>query len=1052
MRLSAVAVVICTLPAMTPTPLARPRAMVIRHDRADSLYLAFGARFPAVVTVGRAGDGTLIAPDWVLTAAHVAAGMDPARARVRVGATDYGIRRRVWHPEWRPLGPHDIGLVQLDAPVRDVAPLPLYGGDAEAGRVAVLVGNGDTRTGRGGPWSQDRRRRAATSRVDEAGAGRLVFRFDAPPGGTDLEGAPGRGDSGGPALLEEDGRYAVAGISSAGFDGEAGPGTYGAVDHYTRVSAYREWIAREMGQAPARSGSRTAPTPGTIAITNVAVIPMTRDTVLQLRTVIVTDGRIAAVGPARTTRVPAGARRIDGRGRYLIPGLADMHTHLFSDDAVPDAAAPAELGVILANGVTAARLMIGTPEHLALRRRLEAGEFPGPQLWIASPQLIGRPDQNAHTVRTAAEARAAVTASADAGYDFIKLTTDITPEVYDAVVAAAAQRGLPVVGHVDPRVGVARALAAGQHIEHLDNYLESALADTAPMRGSVSDVGLFQLRNWESLDHVDDARAARLAGAAARSGTFTTPTLNMFRTAFGEGQSDTALLARPDWQMMPAAWRAGYLRARDRWWSVPPSDVRRRRYVEVRNRIVKAVADSGGRIMAGSDSPEWFHVYGFALHRELESLVLAGLTPYQALAAATVNPAAFLGATAHWGTIEVGKRADLVLLAANPLADIRNTTRIEAVASGGHWLDRAALDGMLAAGTRALDGAGPAEVPPVPSPQGQAPQVVRVADNVYALIRPDPLSLAVNANSLVIVGDREVAVVDAQFTREATLQTLAAIRRITFRPVAWLVVTHWHDDHFAGTQVYADSFPGLRVVMHANTAADLRELGASNRAGTLTGAPPLTDRLDRLLAMGLGTDSTPVSPVERTAVTSALRIMRRYLAEAPQFREVAATDTVRDRFALPLAGARVEVRWLGPGNTRGDLVVHLPEAGVVATGDLVVAPVPFAFNAYPREWGGALDSVLALGARVVVPGHGPVMRDDAYVRTVRRMLGDVVVGAQAAVARGDSLRAAFAAITLEDDRRRIAGDEKWMIYMFRQFFLRPAVARAFEMARPAGSR
>lgn len=128
------------------------------------------------------------------------------------------------------------------------------------------------------------------------------------------------------------------------------------------------------------------------------------------------------------------------------------------------------------------------------------------------------------------------------------------------------------------------------------------------------------------------------------------------------------------------------------------------RYVDVRNRLVKAIADSGGKIMAGSDTPEWFFGYGWTIHRELESLVAAGLTPYQALAAATRNPAEFLRASEEWGTIERGKRADLVLLAGNPLEDIRNTGRIEAVSVGGRWLERNERERMIAAAAARLGG------------------------------------------------------------------------------------------------------------------------------------------------------------------------------------------------------------------------------------------------------------------------------------------------------------------------------------------------------------
>jgi imidazolonepropionase-like amidohydrolase len=450
--------------------------------------------------------------------------------------------------------------------------------------------------------------------------------------------------------------------------------------------------------------SRSALVPGVFAITDVTVIPMTGDTTLRGTTVVVRDGRIAEIGATRNVKVPSGARRVDGRGKYLIPGLADMHAHLYSDGDIPDSVGKYELGVMVANGVTATRLMIGTPEHFTLRREVEAGRISGPQLWIASPQFTGKEDVNSRVVTTPEDARAAVTEMANKGYDFIKLTLFITPPVYDAIVDEAKRRRIPVVGHVDPEVGVARALEARQQIEHLDNYLESVLADSAPMKTSVSDRGLFRPKYWESLDWIDDRKVERIAGETARAGIFTCPTLTVFKTAFALGQSLEEIQSRPDWAIMPAELRRLYLGAREKYWSQAASEERRMRYVEVRNRLVKAIADSGGKIMAGSDTPEWFFGYGWTIHRELESLVAAGLTPYQALAAGTRNPAEFVRASKEWGTIEKGKRADLLLLEANPLEDIRNTTRIEAVSVGGRWLDRAERERMIGEAAKRLGG------------------------------------------------------------------------------------------------------------------------------------------------------------------------------------------------------------------------------------------------------------------------------------------------------------------------------------------------------------
>ena len=458
--------------------------------------------------------------------------------------------------------------------------------------------------------------------------------------------------------------------------------------------------------SPAMSQTRGPAHPGTTAIVGATVIPMTGGSAaLADATVLVRDGRIVAVGPRASVTVPAGTRVIDAAGRWLIPGLADMHTHLFADGETPDSAAPHELGVMVANGVTATRIMIGTPQHLEMRAAVASGRVLGPQMWVASPQMTGEEGENASVVTTPAQAHAAVAAAHDAGYDFIKLTTAIAPDVYEAIVAEAGARGIPLIGHVDLRVGAARALAAGQHVEHLDAYLEHLLAADAPDREGLSNAGVFRPRAWATLAHIDESRIAGIARMTAESGTYTTPTLMMFNRAFGAPESDVTIRSRPDWQLQPPHVRATYLRGLNYVRNMPVTAEQRARYASLRSRLTKAISDAGGRIMAGSDTPEWFHVYGFALHRELEELVAAGLTPLQALAAATTTPARFFGAADDWGTIAPGMRADLVLLDADPLADIRNTQRIRAVAVGGRWLERAELDLLIANASRAIDGA-----------------------------------------------------------------------------------------------------------------------------------------------------------------------------------------------------------------------------------------------------------------------------------------------------------------------------------------------------------
>ncbi len=447
-----------------------------------------------------------------------------------------------------------------------------------------------------------------------------------------------------------------------------------------------------------------------VAFVDVTVIPMDRDGRLPHQTVVVDRGRISALGPTGEVAIPTGATVVPGQGRFLIPGLFDMHAHLQSDGRLPDSLAPDELVLFLANGVTTVRLMIGTPEHLVLRRELRAGRIQGPDLVIGSPQLAGKAfgdPFNGYAVATPAEAVAAVRRAKADGYDFIKVTFFISRAAYEAIVATAAEVGLRVVGHVDPEVGLARALETGQQIEHLDGFPEALFPDSDRERRSVSGVGVWQARAWETLDQLDLSRIDSVARSAATRGLFVTPTLTFLRTAFGDGQTDAEIAARPDFRFFPEYLKTEMAGPRAAFWKHPPDASRRRRYVEVRNRVTAALARAGARIMAGSDAPEWFLGNGWTLHRELASLVAAGLTPYQALAAATVTPAEWIGAAADRGTVTVGKRADLVLLDADPLVSITATERIAGVVAGGRWLPGDSLPSLLDRVAARLGGARP---------------------------------------------------------------------------------------------------------------------------------------------------------------------------------------------------------------------------------------------------------------------------------------------------------------------------------------------------------
>jgi hypothetical protein len=224
--------------------------IVIRDDKPDSLYLQLGSQFPSVCKVGlRGGDGTLIAPQWVITAAHVAEGMwkrEGLNLHVYFDneSVSIGVDQVFVHPEFRPMQGGDIALLHLAKPVNSIKPLKLYSNRDEKGKPIVLIGHGDLKTGKGGEWTTDGKKRGATNVIDDTGPGMIIFDFDDPNSATELEGSAGRGDSGGPAVLFENDQPFIVGISSAGLPGKNGPGTYGAIEHYTRVSAYVDWVEK----------------------------------------------------------------------------------------------------------------------------------------------------------------------------------------------------------------------------------------------------------------------------------------------------------------------------------------------------------------------------------------------------------------------------------------------------------------------------------------------------------------------------------------------------------------------------------------------------------------------------------------------------------------------------------------------------------------------------------------------------------------------------------------------------------------------------------------
>jgi cyclase len=325
-------------------------------------------------------------------------------------------------------------------------------------------------------------------------------------------------------------------------------------------------------------------------------------------------------------------------------------------------------------------------------------------------------------------------------------------------------------------------------------------------------------------------------------------------------------------------------------------------------------------------------------------------------------------------------------------------------------------------------------------------ELTRVADGVFAAIRTDSSANVVHGNTTVIVNDRDVVVVDAAGTPAAARRVIAAVRRLTSRPVRYLVNTHWHDDHTMGNQAWADAYPGLEIIGHPETVKDMTGKAVANREGYLKSLPGILEYIEKQLAAGNGLDGSPLAPGERRSLTADLRLAREYLAQAASFRVTPATLTVRRRLALVRGDRTIDIRHFGWGNTPGDLVVYLPRERVVITGDLVVWPTPFVFDSHIRSWRASLDSVRALGATTLVPGHGPVMRDQAYPDLVGEALRSVQEQTEAAKATGLDVEQTRKAVNLAELGRRFTGGDKVRRLSWENYFVGLAVQRAFEQA------
>jgi imidazolonepropionase-like amidohydrolase len=411
-----------------------------------------------------------------------------------------------------------------------------------------------------------------------------------------------------------------------------------------------------------------------IVIQSVNVVPMDSERILENQTVVIKDGRIAAIG----SKIKPGKRAliINGKGKYLLPGLAEMHAHVPPvDDLAP---MKDVLFLFAANGITTIRGMLGHPKHLELRSKIQGGEILGPRFFTTGPSFNGM------SVSSPEAGAAMVRRQQEAGYDFLKLHPGLTRDKFDAIAATAKEVNIPFAGHVSFGVGIWRAIEAGySSIDHLDGFVEGMVPGIETMvEQQTGPFGMFVA------DRADTTQIPKLMNALYNNKIWVVPTQSLAERWFSPAFEAENFRLDPDAVYMDPKTVTQWIESKKSLQANPQYEAAKiDRFVKLRRKLIRACQDYDVGLLLGCDAPQVFNVPGFSTHNELQYLVAAGLTPYQALRTGTVNVARYLHMDKA-GMIQVGFIADLVLIGGNPLVDINQTKKVEGVVLDGKWLSK----------------------------------------------------------------------------------------------------------------------------------------------------------------------------------------------------------------------------------------------------------------------------------------------------------------------------------------------------------------------------
>lgn len=416
---------------------------------------------------------------------------------------------------------------------------------------------------------------------------------------------------------------------------------------------------------------------GDFAFLNVNVLPMddAGERVLERQIVMIENGRVSLIGDADQFSVAEDVTSVDAEDYFLMPGLTEMHGHLpnprMSDEDVRNL-----LFLYVANGVTTVRGMQGDPSQFALRSAIERGRLLGPKLYLASVSMNGT------SVTTPEEASQRAREYKVDGYDLIKTHEGMSLDVFDALAETASEVHIPFGGHVSDYVGLRHALASGQvSIDHLDNYVEALASsdDRVDEDRGLRGVGAL-------LESVDESRIPELVRATVEAGAWVVPTMVLWETAFFNDRGSADVLSeRPEVRYMPTEMVDRWREAVDTRLESTEIEINRR-IASLRRNVLTALHEGGANIAIGTDSPQIFSVPGFAMYHEMALYTEVGMTPYEVLEIGTRRPAEYFDVTDEFGTVAVGRRADLLLLSANPTDDISHIRNRVGVMVNGRWI------------------------------------------------------------------------------------------------------------------------------------------------------------------------------------------------------------------------------------------------------------------------------------------------------------------------------------------------------------------------------